>query len=225
MHPVALPDAGTLDFPIPIGGITGAIAQVTVRLSLLHRQTAALNVSLIGPDGTEVDLSSGNGSGASFGGLICMLQPGGCFPSYTTFDDGGAVPITAGVNPFTGAVHRPEQPLSAFGGKSGAAANGIWRLRVRDSFVGGIGSLVRVELSVREGAPVATADGFATPFQTSLTVTAPGLLGNETRRDPSSRPAWSHHRRTGCCHSPTMAASSIRLRPGLSASTRSPTGR
>jgi hypothetical protein len=179
MHPVALPDAGTLDFPIPIGGITGAIAQVTVRLSLLHRQTAALNVSLIGPDGTEVDLSSGNGSGASFGGLICLLQPGGCFPSYTTFDDGGAVPITAGVNPFTGAVHRPEQPLSAFGGKSGAAANGIWRLRVRDSFVGGIGSLVRVEHSVREGAPVATADGYATNFQTSLTVTAPGLLGND----------------------------------------------
>ena len=50
----------------------------------------------------------------------------------TTFDDAAATAIATGAAPFIGSF-RPDQPLAAFNGKTGAAANGNWRLFVVDN--------------------------------------------------------------------------------------------
>ena len=47
--------------------------------------------------------------------------------------------ITHGSAPFVGT--RPEQPLSMFNGKSLGSVNGIWKLRIQDSFAGDTGTL------------------------------------------------------------------------------------
>jgi subtilisin-like proprotein convertase family protein len=135
----AIPDVGVADFPIEIGGISGAIATLSVRFVIFHQATAQLDVSLIGPDGTEVMLASGRGAGANFGLLVCQLG-GPCSPSYTSLSDEAIAPISAGSNPYTGHF-KPDQLLRAFAGKRGAAANGTWRLRVRDQVSGLSGAL------------------------------------------------------------------------------------
>ena len=110
----AIPDVGVADFPIEIGGISGAIATLSVRFVIFHQSTAQLDVSLIGPDGTEVLLASGRGTGANFGLLVCPFnQP--CYPSYTHLSDEAIAPISAGANPFTGTSSRTSRcaPLPA----------------------------------------------------------------------------------------------------------------
>ncbi|MGD9905165.1 MAG: Ig-like domain-containing protein [Vicinamibacterales bacterium] len=176
----AIPDNGVAEFPIAIGGISGAIATVTVNFLIFHPATAQLDVSLVGPDGTEAMLASGRGSGANFGQLVCPLNPP-CIPSYTWLQDEAIAPISAGANPFTG-TFRPDQLLRAFAGKTGAAANGTWRLRVRDRVPGLIGSLYRAELRVRDHGPLGQADAFATAYAAPLVVAAPGVLANDDRQ-------------------------------------------
>ena len=83
--------------------------------------------SLVGPDATIVNLSVENGGSANNYGSACTP-----LTSRTTFDDSAANYIAHGSAPFVGSF-RPEQPLSAFNGKSGAAANGTWKLRIVDS--------------------------------------------------------------------------------------------
>lgn len=172
-----LPDVGTAEFPVTIG-VTGAIASVIPRLVLLHPATAAIDLWLVGPDGTTVELTSGNGAGAGYGAVVCTINTNNCFPQFTSFDDRALTPVTAGANPFIG-FYRPEERLAAFEGKSGAAASGIWRLRVRDRVPGQVGALYRFELKVRDGGPLAASDAYGTPFQTPLTVSAPGVLIND----------------------------------------------
>jgi hypothetical protein len=50
-----------------------------------------------------------------------------------TFDDDGVIPIATAFPPFVG-TFRPDEALSAFGGKSGTNVNGTWRLHVVDQF-------------------------------------------------------------------------------------------
>jgi subtilisin-like proprotein convertase family protein len=127
--PVALTTALTndTDFPIPSGGqilspITipevqgGTIVDVNVRVNITHTNDADLGIFLIHPDGTSIELSSGNGgSGDNYTNAI--------------FDDAAGIGITAGVAPFTG-TFRPEVPLAGLNGKQSA---GLWGLRVVDA--------------------------------------------------------------------------------------------
>ena len=81
-------------------------------------------IEVIGPDGTTVVLSnSRGGSGDNF--------------TNTVFDDEAATAIGSGAAPFTGSF-RPDQPLSAFDGKS---VNGTWRLHVVDAAGADVGTL------------------------------------------------------------------------------------
>jgi subtilisin-like proprotein convertase family protein len=178
-----VPDGGVKDFPIEIGGVSGAIATVSVAMVLLHPATAQLDVSLVGPDGTEVMLASRRGTGANFGQLVCPFgQP--CVPSYTSLSDEAIAPISAAANPYIGSF-QPDQRLRAFAGKSGPAANGTWHLRVRDHVAGVVGGLYRAELRVRDHGPIGTADAYATAYATSLSVPAPGVLANDNRQGAS----------------------------------------
>ncbi len=118
-----------------MSGLSGRIRSVSVSLHVTHTFDADLTISLISPDGTMIDLTVENGGSANNYGS-------GCSPltSRTTFDDNVANLITSGSAPFVGSF-RPEQPLSTFNGKSGAAANGTWRLSVKDSFAADTGTL------------------------------------------------------------------------------------
>jgi autotransporter-associated beta strand protein len=131
---LAIPDLGFVDSTINIVGFPGVLARVTVSMNITHTATGDLDLSLIGPDGTTIDLSSDNGgTGDDYGA-------GEADADRTTFSDLGATAITAGTAPFRG-TFRPEQPLAAFRGKSGAEVNGAWRLRLNDDAGGSLGTL------------------------------------------------------------------------------------
>ncbi len=126
-----IPDIGTIESTNVVAGFTGPLTKVAVSLWLTHAVDSDLSISLIAPDNTSIDLSSGNGSGADYGSA--------CSPdaSRTTFDDSGASSITVGSSPFVGAF-RPEVSLSSL---FASPPNGNWRLRITDSFGGSLGAL------------------------------------------------------------------------------------
>ncbi|MEW6758931.1 MAG: proprotein convertase P-domain-containing protein, partial [Acidobacteriota bacterium] len=92
------------------------ILDVNVTLhSITHTYDGDLDIYLISPEGTQVELSTDNGgSGENF--------------SETVLDDEASSSITGGTAPFTG-TFRPEGSLSAFDGQSAA---GDWGLKVVD---------------------------------------------------------------------------------------------
>ena len=119
--PLALPD-----FPAPavyssiiIGGAMSASSVISVTIdSLTHTWDGDLNISLIAPDGSEIVLSSGNGSsGQNF--------------LNTKFTPGSQNPITTGTAPFNG-TYAPEQSFSSLTG----TGNGTWKMKIQD--IGGL---------------------------------------------------------------------------------------
>jgi subtilisin-like proprotein convertase family protein len=131
---LAIPDVGSVDSTINVAGITTTLEQVIVSPHLSHTAVGDLDLSLMAPDGTTIDLSSNNGgTGNDYGA-------GEADADRTTFLDASLSSITAGTAPFA-ASYRPEQPFSAFRNKSGAAVNGAWRLRINDDAGGTVGTL------------------------------------------------------------------------------------
>jgi subtilisin family serine protease/subtilisin-like proprotein convertase family protein len=112
----AIRDAGTTTSTITVSpGFT--ILDLDVQLNIAHTWDADLNVFLIGPTGTRVQLFRGvGGSGDNFTG--------------TVLDDEASALITGGTAPFS-ASYRPQGLLSAFDGTSAA---GDWTLEITDEF-------------------------------------------------------------------------------------------
>jgi subtilisin-like proprotein convertase family protein len=118
-----IPDMAVLYDTIQVP-FEGGVKDIDVTVNISHTRVKTLNVSLIGPDGATIVLSSGNGGvGANF--------------TNTIFDDEAPVSITAGTAPFTGRF-KPEQPLSSFDTKS---VNGNWVLKIQDSVISQSGTL------------------------------------------------------------------------------------
>ncbi len=91
------------------------VIDVNVLVNITHTYTGDLDLFLIGPDGTSVELSSDNGSsGNNF--------------TNTLFDDDAATSVTSGTAPFTGS-YQPEQPLSVLNGQP---ASGDWIFKAVD---------------------------------------------------------------------------------------------
>jgi uncharacterized repeat protein (TIGR01451 family) len=111
---------------IVVSNLTTAVRKVAVSVYITHTWVGDLRLELIAPDGTTVVLSDSNGGSGNNYGTACSPDR-----RRTTFDDDGPLPITGGIPPYQG-TFRPQQPLSAFVGKVGDAANGAWRLRVVD---------------------------------------------------------------------------------------------
>lgn len=163
----AIPDAGFVDSSLVVSGVTTPIKRVTVLLHLTHTADSDLDISLIAPDGTTIDLSSDNGGTLDDYGTDCTDA------NRTTFSDAGGALISSATAPFVG-TFRPEQALSAFNEKSGAAVNGTWRLRVADDTAGGVGSLRCWSLLI---APTTCADGGGACESCPGNVTLAGTLG------------------------------------------------
>ncbi len=121
---VPIADNSTVDIPITVTD-TGAVGDVNVSVRLNHTFTGDLQLRLVAPDGTIVNLANNRGgAGDNYG-----TGANDCSGVSTKFDDAAAVAISAGIAPFTGSF-RPETPLSALNGKS---MTGIWKLRVSDT--------------------------------------------------------------------------------------------
>ena len=135
--PGAIPDddpAGvefTLD--VPASG-TNTIQDIDVTLDITHAFVSDLDVFLIAPDGTAVELFTGvGGGGENF--------------TDTILDDQAPTAITAATPPFTGRF-RPEGSLATFNTKT---ATGTWKLRVVDDEFGDTGVVNRWSLTIRTG--------------------------------------------------------------------------
>lgn len=138
---IPIPDAdGYTESRINVSGLTAPISSVRVKMWLTHTFVGDLDVSLEGPDGTRIVLTSDNGGAGDDYGVNCDMP--------TLFDDAAATEITFGTAPFAGPF-RPEQPLTAYTGKSGAAANGIWKLLVRDDDPVVVGDIQCWSLDIR----------------------------------------------------------------------------
>ncbi len=140
--PVAIPDNDGIGvaLSIPVAGFTNVLSKVAVQLRLTHTFDGDLVLRLRSPDNTVVLLSYQlGGAGAGFG-TDCPASA-----NDTTFDDQAAVSILTGAAPFIGSF-RPQQPLSAFAGKSGAQVNGNWTFEVADIGAADIGNIECVGL-------------------------------------------------------------------------------
>ena len=137
---------------------TDVITDVNVTLNITHTWDSDLDIFLISPTGTSVELSTDNGSsGDNYTG--------------TTFSDAAATSITSGSAPFTG-TFQPETPLSALNGE---AIAGVWTLSITDDAGGDVGTLVSWTLDVWYG-PVPSGidddgDGY---INASLCAATPG---------------------------------------------------
>jgi len=127
-------DSGSVTSSIAVAGITTPIKKVTVSLHLTHPSDEDLDISLVSPDGTTINLTSDNGGTGEDYGTDCALI------SRTVFDDSAPSSIIGNAAPFVG-TFRPEQQLSAFIGKEGAAVNGTWQLVITDDAAGSAGTL------------------------------------------------------------------------------------
>lgn len=97
----------------------------TVDIDITHTWDSDLDITLIAPDGTEVELSTDNGgSGDDYTG--------------TTFDCNATTSITSGTAPFTGS-YIPEGDLGTI--NNGQDPNGVWTIRVCDDASGDEGTL------------------------------------------------------------------------------------
>lgn len=138
---VAINDNATSNSTISVSGISDVISSLTVTINITHTYTADLDIFLVSPLGTRIELSTDNGgAGLNF--------------TNTTFDDNAAIAITAGAAPFTGSF-QPETPLSALTGQS---PNGVWTLEVTDDAGGDIGTIDNWSLSIAGGERTATTD-------------------------------------------------------------------
>jgi len=121
--PKAISDYATVTSTIDVPD-TKAIVDINVLINITHTFDGDLDIFLIAPDDTRVELTTDNGSG------------GDNFVD-TIFDQEAATSITAGAAPFTGSF-RPEGDLSTLYTKM---ANGTWTLEIYDDGSGDTGTL------------------------------------------------------------------------------------
>ncbi|NQU09802.1 choice-of-anchor D domain-containing protein, partial [bacterium] len=133
--PLPIADLGTVESSNEVSGIAGPIGDIRVSLFIEHTFDADLRLTLVGPDGTEVQLAAAVGGGDDDFGTSCVDA------NRTVFDDYAATPITSGTAPFVGNFRPADSLGDAFNGKSGDAVNGTWRLRVTDAVEFDVGTL------------------------------------------------------------------------------------
>jgi len=121
--PKAIPDAGTTTSTLTIPD-AGTIVDLNVKLNINHTSDGNLDIYLIAPDGTRVELFT------DVGGVSSDFKD-------TIVDNEAALSITGGSAPFTGS-YRPEGNLADLYNKD---INGTWTLEVTDDWGGNTGTL------------------------------------------------------------------------------------
>jgi subtilisin-like proprotein convertase family protein len=134
-------DYTTVTSTISVSGASAPVADVNVRVNITHTYDADLDVFLIGPDGTRVELFTDVGGG-------------GDNLANTWLDDQASVSIAAGSTPFAGRF-QPEGRLATLNGQN---ADGDWILEVTDDAGADLGTLVDWSLEIQTGERNAQTD-------------------------------------------------------------------
>ena len=131
------------DFSINVSGLTptaltGTHGLVSVCLNITHTYDSDLNIDLIAPDGTDIMLLSYvGGSGDNFTNT--------CFNQTTT------VSIVSGSAPFSGTY----KPMNTLGNaNNGQNGNGVWKLRIVDTYPQDAGNLLNWNITFGASAPL-----------------------------------------------------------------------
>ena len=182
---LSIPDLGTRTSVLNVTA-AGTILDLDLKVSITHTSDADLDVFLIAPDGTRVELFTDvGGTGDNFSG--------------TVLDGAASASIAAGTAPFAG-TYRPEGNLALLEGKN---LSGNWTLEVTDDAKNNTGTLASWSLIVRY-APAglqAASIGAASPGDAPLTAAQPHkpsprqVRGGGARRPRDSR--GGHARRAG----------------------------
>ncbi len=134
--PKAIPDQQTIVSTLTVSGQASPLLDVEVKVNSTHTWDADLDVYLISPSGTRVELFTDVGSsGDNF--------------TDTILDDQAGVGIASGAAPFSG-TYRPEGALSALVGQN---PNGIWQLEITDDAGGDVGTLNSWAIRITTAAP------------------------------------------------------------------------
>ena len=140
-----LADLTTTLSNLEVAGFAGPVSDVNVTLHIEHSWDTDLDVFLIGPTGTRVELFTDvGGSGDNF--------------FDTTFDDQATRSVTSVVSPFISSM-RPEGSLADFNGQD---ANGIWTLEITDDAEQDSGELIQWSLTLegqRESHSITDTNG------------------------------------------------------------------
>ena len=131
----SIADNGTTNFTIEVPDSV-IVGDLNVQVDIRHRQDADLDVYLVSPNGTRVELFSDVGGG------------GDDFNN-TILDDEALTSIASGSAPFAGS-YQPEGSLGAF---DGSDAQGTWTLEITDDRNRRSGSLNSWSLDVTEATP------------------------------------------------------------------------
>ncbi len=127
---VPIPDPGTVTSTIAVP-LAKTVVDVDVTLNVTHPWDGDLDLYLISPLGTRVELSTANGgSGDNY--------------TATVLDDEASGSIAAGAAPFTGSF-QPETPLSAVDGESSL---GDWTLEATDTYDNDVGTITSWNLTI-----------------------------------------------------------------------------
>lgn len=116
----------------------GVVQLEAVKLIVEHADVEELDISLISPNGVEVDLVRGEDvDGANFG------NPNNCPNEFTEFSIRSSAMISGGSAPYI-STYMPKQPFIDF--NDGTAANGLWKLKICDTQAGNSGTFVYAAL-------------------------------------------------------------------------------
>ncbi|MBI5541145.1 MAG: fibronectin type III domain-containing protein [Bacteroidia bacterium] len=151
---IHIPDAGCVDIPINVSGVSGTQMGTTVNLKdvnfiITHTWDADINAILESPSGATVSLVSNTGGGGDNFGIV-----NGLCDSYTNFNMTGINgPIGTGIPPFVGSYI----PLGNFNSlNDNSNPNGTWILHVCDAMNADTGSVQFVQLVFDPIIPPAT---------------------------------------------------------------------
>lgn len=131
------------DFPLTVAGLTpstlnGTHGLVNVCINITHTWDSDLNINLIAPDGTDIMLLSYvGGSDDNF--------------TNTCFSQSATTSIVSGTAPFTGTF----KPMNTLGNaNNGQNGNGIWKLRIVDTYAADVGNLLNWNITFGPSAPL-----------------------------------------------------------------------
>ena len=159
----AINDNSCFDRTFNVSLSPSSINDVTISVELLHSWRADLDIYLTSPTGTQIELTTDNGSNAD--------------NLYVLFDDSASTSITTDTSNHSSLVNRtPEQSLSAFDSED---PNGIWTLQICDDYAGDTGtfntSTLNIDYTLANVPPTANAGvDQSVPFGTAVTLDASG---------------------------------------------------
>ncbi len=161
-----IPKETYIDIPV---SFDHRIVDIDIEVSIEHEFLTDINLFLVAPDGSEINLGSGKGSSPPLGPFSNSFIN-------TVFDQSATETLSQGQAPYTGSF-RPEGNLNDLIGKS---SRGAWRFKVVDTFPEDTGKITKFSIKFCVDAKVPKdddLDGIFNEFDNCPTI------ANEDQKD------------------------------------------